>query len=107
MEGPPTSNASERRMDHSRSHSPPLPHKYRTVLSVHPTPLDSSQWNTALSELRHSIHQVRQDLGMSTQQHNESAYLVDDELQSSYSRDDERSTLSRTHLQNTLSLVQS
>lgn len=98
MEGPPPiSNESVYGLDPSCSRtSSPVPHKYRRTVPTsvqQPGQLDSSQWNTALSELRHSIRQVRQDLGMSSKQ-NESAFLQDDDVHSNYSRDEE---LSRTH----------
>ncbi len=103
-EGPPVNNDCLYQMTHSRSHTPSLSHQYRPVTSVQPAQLDSSQWNTALSDLRHSIRQVRQDLGMSLQQ-DESVYPDDeDDIHSSYLTDDEHSTLSKTH---TLSLVHS
>ncbi len=116
MEGPQsvTFGASNSiRMDHSRPHTPPHSRLSHTP-PPHPTTnthLDPSQWNTALSELRHSIRQVRQDLGLRSQQD-----YPDDDLRSTYSRDEEEtsehSMLSRsdlTPLQNTshVSLVQS
>ncbi len=117
MEGPQSvtlGSSSPIRMDHSRPHTPPHSHHYHTptphisTINTHPDP---SQWNTALSELRHSIRQVRQDLGLRSQQD-----CPGDDLRLTYSRDEEetsdRSMLSRsdlTQLQNTshISLVQS
>ena len=114
-------------ISHSRpyitKHTPSHPHPYHTptTLPQH-THLDSSQWNTALSELRHSIRQVRQDLGLKPDERQNGLSAQNDILSGhsvSYSRgheDDselsEHSLLSRgdlTPMQNSshASLVQS
>lgn len=76
---------SNSRPDFTTRGTPSHPHSYRQTTPVpHGLHLDSSHWDTALTDLKRSIRQVRHDLGLKPE-HSQNGFSANGHMMSEHS----------------------